>query len=131
MTSLQVVPESRYDLQEQRIAELDAQLKKQWEAWNNQRLINIDLEAQLTALRESNRVALAEAYRCGYEAAKLELETCTEEMGENLKLLGLEYLALRDMVVRMYLHCTEDKAEMTQAEIDEWYTAAALLGGAG
>ena len=63
------------------------------EALNNTQGIVVkrirELEAELTALREGNRVALAEAYRCGYEAGKAELR---EELDEARK-LGLYWQA--------------------------------------
>ena len=41
--------------------------------------------------------------------------------------LEAENKALREMVVRMYHHCTVEKAEMTEAESDEWMTKAGAL----
>ena len=41
--------------------------------------------------------------------------------------LEAENAELREMVIRMYQHCTIEKAEMTEAESDEWMTLAAAL----
>ena len=52
-----------------------------------------------------------------------------QELGfiQSLRELEAENAELREMVIRMYQHCTIEKAEMTEAESDEWMTLAAAL----
>ena len=56
-----------------------------------------------------------------------ELEMHLSVFDEDNDRLVQENKALREMVVRMYHHCTVEKAEMTEAESDEWMTKAGAL----
>ena len=81
-----------------------------------------ELEAEQQEATE--RWILADRKVAELEAENIKLEYTNRGLVEWAHKHNAE---LREMVVRMYQHCTIEKAEMTEAESDEWFTKADAL----